>query len=239
MLEEAMRYMTGLQQKADKPKQIGDRHLNLSEYTRVEPDWNAVDLSSLNSFADFVNHHGTEEMNPFVVIKSPSRVEFNVQIPSPGEFRLLTWSRCLLDISNHFKFGHWYSVAEFTIALRTKFQRLGEIEKLLEFTAKIASGATTDIVDNGVYQQVAMKQGVSLKVKDAVKPYWTLHAYSTFRELSQQPEREFLLRIRSAGSEDLPHLALFECDGDAWKIRALQEIHDFLTAKLAPIIVYY
>lgn len=57
----------------------------------------------------------------------------------------------------------------------------------------------------------------------------TLAPYRTFVEV-KQPESKFVFRMRK--SEEGPQAALFEADGGAWKIEAMQRVKEFLEDKL-------
>jgi hypothetical protein len=54
--------------------------------------------------------------------------------------------------------------------------------------------------------------------------------FRTFRELDQ-PEGEFLLRLRS-GAGDLPMVALYQAEGIAWELTAIESIHSWLADRL-------
>jgi len=53
-----------------------------------------------------------------------------------------------------------------------------------------------------------------------------LSPFRTFREI-EQPESEFLLRIRLDANEN-PTVALFEADGSAWSIKAMENIVEYV-----------
>ncbi len=55
-------------------------------------------------------------------------------------------------------------------------------------------------------------------------------SYRTFMEIAQ-PESEFVFRARKADS--LPHFALFEADGGAWRIEAMKRINAYLEEQLS------
>lgn len=57
-------------------------------------------------------------------------------------------------------------------------------------------------------------------------------SYRTFMEI-EQPESEFVFRARKADS--LPHFALFEADGGAWRIEAMKRIKAYLEENLKDI----
>lgn len=62
-----------------------------------------------------------------------------------------------------------------------------------------------------------------------IPPRVKLAPYRTFIEI-EQPESEFVFRARKA--DDLPHFALFEADGGAWRIESMKRIKAYLENKL-------
>lgn len=89
-------------------------------------------------------------------------------------------------------------------------------------------GITT--MDNGVTQQVEARSGISLKVKETIKPRVKLIPFRTFTEIGQ-PESEFLTRV-----DDNGNIGFFEADGGAWKIAAKQNIADYLKRELTDLV---
>ena len=68
--------------------------------------------------------------------------------------------------------------------------------------------------DNGVTQTVEARKGIALKAREQVKPRVPLCPFRTFLEV-EQPESEFLVRMREGGE-----IGLFEADGGMWKLDA-------------------
>lgn len=107
------------------------------------------------------------------------------------------------------------------IELRSKFVPGDGVEYLLDLLSRInkENGVTTD--DNGVSQEVTVRQGISLKATTQVKPRISMRPYRTFLEV-EQPESEFLLRLDDDGN-----IGLFEADGGMWEMDAKSRICAF------------
>jgi|SRR5579859_1922838 len=71
--------------------------------------------------------------------------------------------------------------------------------------------------------------------REAAKNLVQLAPYRTFRDI-EQPVSTFLFRIQQSG-ENMPTFALFEADGGAWKIEAVQKIAARLSAGLKDAVV--
>lgn len=113
------------------------------------------------------------------------------------------------------------------IELRSKFVPNDGTEYLLDLLSRISreDGATT--TDNGVTQQVEARSGISLKVKENIRPRLKLIPYRTFTEV-EQPESEFLTRVDGEG-----RIGWFEADGGAWMLAAKDKIADYFTQSLS------
>lgn len=84
--------------------------------------------------------------------------------------------------------------------------------------------------DDGVSQAVSVKTGIasvnSVKVPNPVK----LAPYRTFNEVAQ-PTSEFVFRMR-----DGMQCAIFEADGGAWQLEAMQSIKEYLASQLTNLV---
>ena len=138
-----------------------------------------------------------------------------------------------------FPFGRFLDHSDFIISLQMRFDPAGSPD--LEYLVRIASALTTEKVseslDDGVSQKVGLRQGISLQGTEKIRPRVTLAPYRTFREIDQ-PASAFLFRVKQDGDE-IPTCALFEADGGAWKLQAMERIAEYLKDKLAPIPVVY
>ncbi|HUW08460.1 MAG TPA: hypothetical protein VM537_01965, partial [Anaerolineae bacterium] len=86
-----------------------------------------------------------------------------------------------------------------------------------------------------VSQTVSVRRGMSQTTQVVVPNPVTLKPYRTFREIDQ-PESPFLLRARNPKNEEgVPEFALFEADGGAWRLTAVERIKDYLAG--GPVVV--
>lgn len=136
-----------------------------------------------------------------------------------------------------FEFGKFYTHEAFQIALQSQFTEAGDRDYLLRVAANLTNEHITASEDDGVTQRVGLKKGVALKTTEIVRPLVDLAPYRTFREV-EQPASRFLFRVRQDGLEEIPKCALFEADGGAWRLTAVDNIARYLSTAIdgVPVI---
>jgi len=116
------------------------------------------------------------------------------------------------------------------IELRSRFAPGEGVDYLLDLLSRISKDSNVSTTDNGVSQTVEARQGIAIKITEAIKPRVPLRPFRTFQEV-EQPESEFLLRMDEEGN-----IGLFEADGGMWKLTARQTIKAFLNQELAELV---
>lgn len=130
-----------------------------------------------------------------------------------------------------FPFGDWLGQEQFVIALHSMFVQTAEIKELLTFASNVTDQAVKISDDDGVTQRVTAKAGIQQLENVAVKGRYTLQPHRTFLEV-EQPESEFIFRIKSGAAEVSPRFGLFEADSGEWKLQAIKNVADWLKAEL-------
>ena len=125
------------------------------------------------------------------------------------------------------EFGRYMPYENMMIALKSKFVPTDELNELVKLLGTITEENRTAISDDGFTQSVNVKQGIALIGSKAVNPIVKLKPFRTFVEV-EQPESEFLIRLRQGGEA-----ALFEADGGAWKLEARHNIAECLRKLLS------
>lgn len=137
-----------------------------------------------------------------------------------------------------FRFGAWHDPENFIIAVQSGFQPFfvdapagsgqGQGEDLayvLKVASNISAEAATVNQDDGISQNVTVKQGVVLKGETTLRSRVKLAPYRTFTEVAQVIS-EFVFRTKTDGERVL--LALFEADGGRWQLDAAAAIANWL-----------
>lgn len=123
-------------------------------------------------------------------------------------------------------FDKFMDVDEFQIMLQSRFADSDNRAKVLLLSGSLRTEQTGQIADDGVSQKVTINRGVATAENVTVKNPVVLRPLRTFYEV-EQPDSPFILRF-----DENARAALFEGDGGAWKLRAVENIKNWLAAKL-------
>lgn len=135
------------------------------------------------------------------------------------------------------KFSEWSDQEDAIIMLRSQFIPNKGTEYLLDLLSRISDNDSVSSEDNGVTQKTSATTGIALKKIENIKPRVALAPFRTFLEV-EQPESEFLLRIKPGNKEHNipPQVGIIEADGGAWKLAAKHNIADYFREHLAELI---
>lgn len=203
-------------------------------FSRVihDPRPEALKATTLNAIKDFFESLSEEDREDvFAVVPCHTHVNL-VSGLNPETMSRKNYLSVELPSLDGFRFGNFYDIESFQVALRSLFKPESDLTSLLEFTASILTFDQANASDDGISQTVVVKRGLSGAIKDGkIAPSnVSLRPYRTFREV-EQPKSEFIFRMRGESGR-LPTLALFECDGGAWRITAVASIRKFLEEKI-------
>lgn len=120
----------------------------------------------------------------------------------------------------------WRNYNTAIIELRSMFKENEGSAYLLDLLSRISKENGVTTTDNGVTQQVEARSGISLKVKESIRPRVKLIPFRTFTEV-EQPESEFLTRV-----DDNGNIGFFEADGGAWEREAKVNIACYISDML-------
>lgn len=131
----------------------------------------------------------------------------------------------------------WMGHDDAMIALRSRYIETEDTLYIIDLLSSISDKNDMKTTDNGLTQQVTVKQGIALKKNESVRPRVTLKPYRTFLEV-EQPASEFLLRMRPGDPENGRGalIGLFEADGGAWKLEAKHSIAQYFEEHLKALI---
>ena len=195
---------------------------------RVEP----IQLHSLTGLVDFLKAD----------IDKLSKEKLLLHVVSPGLVNMIDnargpimardiWAQASID-PNAFKFNQKYDAESFHIALQALFVDNEDRKKVLQIVGTIKSEAAVTSLDDGVQQKVETKRGLVLGTGSETIPNPVeLEPWRTFREVAQ-PSSFFVFR-----AHDGPAFALYEADGAAWKLEAMQSIKAWLAEQLPDIAI--
>lgn len=231
MIKAALEYITGL--RAPQIKEIGGQTYSDKPLTRIShnPKADSITMSTLSSLVDYL-HSGTDELPARMLVKisSPTYVSLVSALDEDREREFLVAVQAEIP---KFEYGDFMSNEEFLIALQSKFLENKDRELLFRFAGTVENGTVAQYGDDGVTQKATVKTGIASKGEALVPNPVSLVPFRTFVEVAQ-PESSFVFRMRE-GYGGSVECAIFEADGGAWKIAAMNRIKAYLTDKLEDI----
>ncbi len=211
-------------------------------WKRLAPDVPTVvplQVSKLSSLRDYLERNTDllDKSRLVMIVESPELVKLYGELGSlQVRFRRLEYMRAVAELPE-FKFGQYYPAEEFMIALQTRFVQTTARDELLTLVSGISESAVLEARDDGFAQEVNVAKGVHLQGRQKLPNPVTLKPFRTFPEI-EQVESKFVLRAKSgAATAEQPLLALFEADGGAWRMQAIEAIGAWLKSTLADVAI--
>lgn len=202
---------------------VGDHDMSSQQLHHIPPKQESVPpllrLSTLQSLVDYLtaNRDRLEKEELVLHVDSPTSVSLLGKLTGEARQRF-TYARATCDdLVDHF-LGTYHDQEAFVIALQSRFVQTEHVAELLRLVQRIKLESGTETEDDGRTQRVAARSGVHLADDVDVPNPVHLRPYRTFREVDQ-PETPFVLRVR----KDMG-LGLYEADGGAWRIQAVQSV---------------
>ncbi|EGO9013133.1 hypothetical protein D2A61_08610 [Enterococcus faecalis] len=156
-------------------------------------------------------------------IEGPTKVSVLSRLDEDRKRESLIEANLLLD---KFPYRRFMDSEDFIINVQSLIQRDLDASAILACASSIRIEGGGDLTDNGISQQVTVKEGAATLTKAEVPSPAELRPYRTFLEV-EQPASPFVFRINKRGE-----CALFEADGGLWKNEAVESILNYLTGEL-------
>ena len=210
-----------------------DRLIRVKDSNQHSPE--TLELNNLTGLVDYVKQlptAGGVGNDVFFAVTSPTKVSLMSQIDPDNDNTQFTFATAVLSVDN-FNFNHWFDLETFIISLLSQFEETEERDATIETLAHLSNEHIVNNTDDKFSQKLQVKTGLTTKAEVEVKNPINLKPFRTFREIDQ-PESNFILRYRNQNGIQA---ALFEGDGGAWKLKAIQNIKNWLTEKTSiPVI---
>ncbi|KKO51982.1 hypothetical protein [Paenibacillus sp. DMB20] len=207
---------------------IGNQVYTNSELRRVsEAVTDTLKVRNLQGIVDYLKNNFDEKLPVIVHVISPTQVHVVTEFNRDLSRSTLIEATALLPEIN---FGRFHDVENFNILLQSCFVDTEFKHRVLAIVGNVVDEKVVTVGDNGISQQVTAKAGIAT-VEPVVlpNPVW-LKPYRTFVEI-EQPESAFVFRMK-----DGPSAALFEADGGAWKLDAIERIKLYFNQELEQLI---
>lgn len=227
MLKEALEYIVGL--KEPTVEIYNNEYYSDKPLYRVEnyiPKASSVTVRTLTSLLDYIwgeIDEMTEKM--IVAVESPTTVRLYSQLYDNRDREYLMVAEAMLP---SFSFNQFMGQESFCINLQSKFIKNEDRELLLKFAGTVEAGTVAQYGDDGVTQKATIKTGLASKGEAIIPNPVRLKPFRTFLEVDQ-PESDFIFRMREGHGVEC---AIFEADGGAWQIEAMQNIKAYLEEAL-------
>lgn len=228
MIKDALQYIIGLSN--PNVEEIDGEMYSDKQLHRIchNPKATPIGLSTLRSLVDYIKSKSdTMEDKMIVHVVSPTEVQLysNLDLDRVREY--------MVEVNAElpqFPFNEFVGHENFIIGVQSKFIPNTDADLLLKFAGTVEGGTIADYGDDGVSQKATVKTGLASKSDAVIPSPVTLKPYRTFTEV-EQPESQFIFRMKE-DKYDGVQCALFEADGGAWRLDAMENIKEYLEREL-------
>lgn len=192
------------------------------------PKAECITMTTLRSLVDYIKS-GADAMEEKMIVHvaSPTQVKLysNLDLDRVREYMVAVNAEL-----PQFPFNKFVDHENFIIGVQSKFIPNNDSDLLLRFAGTVEGGTIADYGDDGVSQKATVKTGLASKSDAIIPSPVTLKPYRTFTEV-EQPESQFVFRMKE-DKYDGVQCALFEADGGAWRLHAMESIQEYLEEQL-------
>ena len=208
---------------------------DLEREKKAVPAAPVLEFTTLSGVGEYLktNRDGWDLASVFLHITSPTQVVLRRGVRGEAQQRdVIATIKADALVSVVGWLGRYVKLEEAIISLQAQFAPSEDRDHLILLLSKVTGAVRVDVDDTGVSQSVAVKTGIALVSEQRVPSRVLLAPYRTFREVAQ-PASEFILRLSGGTDKELPTVALFEADGQTWKLDAMQRVKDWLDTDLS------
>ena len=199
------------------------------EIPKDEPIPEALEFFTLAGLVDYINENNEGQIpndgSRIILQVMNERTVKLISLPSKNrkERHVIAYA---VAHTPEIIFGRYMDTDTFCTELLSKFIETDARKTLFSVTKSMTKEQTATVTDDGVGQQITVKEGVSMASTIQFQNPVPLRPRRTFSEV-EQPESNFTLRVDKDAT-----VALFESDGGAWKIEAVNYIRDYLNGTI-------
>lgn len=196
------------------------------------PTPDALKVYSLGALRDYLknNRDGLPLDKLVVHVVSPQIVRLLGPIQERARNREAYVEATATNLTDNF-LGTFMAHETFIVGLQTRFIVDENCRAVLKLIGNIKSEKVATSADDGYTQTVSAKAGVVLQTEASVPNPVGLTPFRTFREV-RQPSSLFVLRAKQGHAGGLPEVGLFEADGGAWRLDAVEAVYGWLKHEL-------
>lgn len=189
-----------------------------------------ITMNTLSSLIDYIKS-GVDTFGGKMIIhvQSPTQVSMYSALDVERKREDIVEVRANVP---EFSFNRFDNHESFVIGVQSKFVDDPATDKalLLKFAGTVEAGSVAEYGDDGISQKATVKTGIASKGDAIIPSPARLKPFRTFVEV-EQPVSSFIFRMKDDRCGGV-QCALFEADGGAWKISAMEAIKAYLVKEL-------
>lgn len=227
--KEAIEYLVNVGEDRVKIVDVNNQKYSTKNLVKIdnEVELKEMKVSTLSGLVDYMKSEVDsvlkDKNNVLIRVESPTTVRVEMGIDSDGRRQTLLCAKAIVPLIN---FDFFYETEAFNILLQSAFISSEHRDVLLKVVGNIKEEVIKSVGDDGISQAATIKTGVATIQDVKVPNPVTLTPRRTFVEV-KQPQSSFVFRMK-----DGPRCALFEADGGAWRIEAMNNIKEYLLKEL-------
>lgn len=218
------------------PRQIGDFLITPNDWSVLDPaamvkpgpTAKALAVSTLGAVRDYIkaNRDALDIAKLVVHVASPCQVWVMGPLNARARVRESFIAATATDLADGF-LGKYMPLEEFIVGLQVRFAEADDRKKILGLLSNVKHEQVKTALDDGITQVVQARAGVALVSDVAVPNPVLLCGLRAFRDVVQ-PSSLYVLRVQGGRQGGLPEVALFEADGGAWRLSAIERVKEWL-----------
>ena len=231
MIKKALEYIVALS--CPTIEKIGDETYSDKPLNRISyvPRAKSIEMNTLSSLIDYIKSGVDSFADEMIIhVQSPTRVSMYSALDCEREREYVVEVKANVPA---FNFNQFQDHESFCIGVQSKCIDDPETDKalLLRFAGTVEAGSVAEYGDDGVSQKATVKTGIASKGEALVPSPASLKPFRTFVEV-EQPVSSFIFRMKEDKYNKGIQCALFEADGGAWKLEAMEAIKAYLDSEL-------
>ena len=230
MLKSFIQYIVGLS--APNIEHISGDVYSDKQLHRIQhiPYAQEITMNTLSSLIEYIRSGVDEYSDKMIIhVKSPTQVSMYSALDIERNREEIVEVRANVP---EFNFNRFIDHESFVIGVQSKFVDDPDTDKalLLKFAGTVEAGSVAEYGDDGISQKATVKTGIASKGDAIIPSPASLKPFRTFVEVDQ-PISRFIFRMKDERNSGV-QCALFEADGGAWKIGAMEAIKTYLIREL-------
>lgn len=196
------------------------------------PTAKTLGVATLGAVRDYIsaNKDALDLTKLAVHVVSPSTVHVLSPLDARSRTREMFLAATAGDLTDGF-LAKYMSLEDFIVGLQVRFADADDRKRILSLLSNVKHETVKTAMDDGVTQVVQARAGVALVSDVAVPNPVLLCGLRAFRDVVQSSSL-YVLRVQGGRTGGLPEVALFEADGGAWRLQALERVREWLVAAL-------